>query len=253
MPIARVQHVPFWNDLSPLTCCHHWDDSGTATLYNTGCGVTLQLKDYQHVPSVYGGPIVGTYHLHRVNFHWGSDNENGAHHLIGDTPCAMEIHATYYNSCCDFPLRRVSSMSEMSSWAVIGMRFTEGARNNAFRTIAQSVQSIKEPGSSTKVKYDYLSWLKRPRMDRCYLTYISELNDSSRVTWIIYDEPNTISKAQADVFRTILKNDGTPMLESRCKLPVNPVRGEIVFVRDTPFLSNIKRQWFNKGFNRQLI
>lgn len=228
---AQVQRVPFWNDLAPLTWQHHWDNNGVATLHD-GCGVHLRLKDYHDVPSLSGGPFIGTYHFNRINFHWGVDNENGALHRIGDTPCAMEFHVTYYNASSYPPSAQPRGPPSNMMWAIVAFCIAEGEYNHAFETLSEGVKNIQQPGSSTRIPSNSLTWMRRPRMDIGYLTYVSEIPDAGHITWVVFEKPSTVSKEQIDIFRTITKDGVNPMIESKCRFPVMPSQDELVFVRD---------------------
>lgn len=246
---AQVQHVPFWNDLAPLTWRHHWDNNGVALLHNDGCGVHLRLRDYENVPSLSGEPFIGTYHFNRVNFHWGIDNENGSLHRIGDIPCAMELHISYYNASSDPPNARFPERT--ATWAIVAFCMAEGNYNHAFETISESVKKIHQPGSSALIPSNFLTWMKRPRMDIGYLTYVSEIPDTGHITWIVFEEPTIISKEQIDVFRTVTKDGENQMLESKCRFPVQPSQEELVFVRDIMLPRNLPVEQFYTGFTQR--
>lgn len=229
---GKLHRVPFWNDLAPLTYQHHWDNSAKPVLRNDGVGVHLKLQNYQHVPTIYGGPLTGTYELHRVYFYWGLDNASGAQHLIGDVPIAMEVHANYCNPNC----KGSAQMKTYEAWAVVVTRFTEGPLNTNFQNIAHSVKAITCPYSSVVIKSDYLSWMKRPQMDRDYITYKGQQMKDQEITWIIYVDPIKVSKEQVNVFRTIVNRDEVKVKESLCTLPLFPVNKEIVVVKEISFV-----------------
>lgn len=72
--------------------------------YNNGFhGVTVEFvgpfgTNKSAEPTMSGGPLVGTYRLANVHFHWGYDNTDGSEHAINSKKLPMEMHFVHYNT-----------------------------------------------------------------------------------------------------------------------------------------------------------
>jgi len=205
LSVLEEEGYYLWYDaaLQPLTF-NNYDKIVYGDLKNTG----FFAKMYISGASISGGPLDQTYDVAQLHFHWGSSDVRGSEHLLNGKSFPLEMHIVHTNG---------------DDIAVTGFFFDiDKSDNDQLAPLIDHLADIRNTGDKISMKNEgfglsnLLAGLaplgSAPTSP--YTTYKGSLTTppcTEGVRWINFLTPIKISATQMETFRTLLKEDGTPI------------------------------------------
>ncbi|CAM1301588.1 CA13 (predicted) [Pycnogonum litorale] len=149
------------------------------------------------------------YKLKQLHFHWGSNDSIGSEHIIDGKVFPLELHIVHTNVNYENPSK------QGDGYAVLGIMYKIGEKNENFEPMIDSMKKIKYPNSSEPVEKFKLMTLLPSRLD--YFRYFGGLTQppcSESVVWSIFKQPVEISAKQMNAFRHLQDNSGQLMVDN---------------------------------------
>jgi len=171
-------------------------------LENTGA--SWKLNCVPEKSSLTGGPLATEYRMEQMHAHWGKQEGRGSEHTIDGKMFDGELHLVHYNT-------KYGSFSEAvdkpDGLAVLGIFLKVGDDSHAeFAKITDLLKDIKKKGDKTQLTVKLDPGRLLPDSAN-YFTYPGSLTTPpllESVTWLVYDNPITISKEQMALMRSLL-------------------------------------------------
>lgn len=195
------------------------------SVMNIGHTVVLNavFKNTTDPPSICGGPLVHTYTLAHIHFHWGSKDHAGSEHTIDGKSFPMEMHAVHHRSDMTFQ----NASSSPKGLAVIGYIFEiEKPCTDPLDYIIERIGMLKME-QDTPVTLNNMFKLNSliDMFTSDYVSYEGSLTVPpchESVTWIISPYTISISAQQLTAFRSLYAS--TPSIKNNYR-PVQPLNG----------------------------
>ncbi|CAL8069463.1 unnamed protein product [Orchesella dallaii] len=167
---------------------------------------TVGVKLLDTEPSFEWKEHHGSYLLHSLQFHWGSNYSTGSEHTINSKQFALEMHLIHYRD--DFNSIEEAINSEIkNSLAIIAVLFEADPnleKNEDLQPILKYLPGVYYPEAINSVR-DKLSLGKFMQGSEAY-TYQGSLTSPScaeQVAWLVWKKPNRISISDLDSFRMV--------------------------------------------------
>ncbi|XP_031630806.1 carbonic anhydrase 7-like [Contarinia nasturtii] len=198
---------------------------------NNGHTVMVSIDSDQR-PTIFGGPLSGTYEFAQLHFHWGENDTMGSEDFIDGHSFPMELHMVFYKK----QYRNVRSAMENSDGLTVLAFFfhLDDEDNKNYIEITELLPNVSEPETSTT--FTRLKSLKDLILNDLneYYTYHGSLTTppcSEVVTWIDFKRSIPLSHAQIEVFRTIQDNEGHHLTHNF--RPIQPLGDRDVYLITT--------------------
>jgi len=170
-----------------------------------------------------GGPFAEgeTYYLKQMHWHWGKTDNDGSEHSVGGVQYAMELHLVCYNEKFD-NLRSAVEAVEEGSVAVLGIFYEKSKEDNkGLNKLVEFIEKIANDPEDNGVDHpvDFKNGITIEEFlpfniqdeDAKYYAYKGSFTTppcSEPVDWIIFNQTNTISHRQLEIFRKLKTKDG---------------------------------------------
>jgi len=165
-------------------------------------GASWKLDYVPNKSNLTGGPLEGPYELVQMHAHWGKQEGRGSEHTINGKMFDGELHLVHYNKAYgSFP----DAVDKPDGLAVLGIFLKVGDSAHAeFSKITDLLKNIKKKGDQTEMTAELDPAALIPADNDCYYTYEGSLTTPpllESVTWLVYNQPITISKEQIAAMR----------------------------------------------------
>jgi carbonic anhydrase len=148
-----------------------------------------------------GGPLKSEYLLQQFHFHWGAGDTWGSEHQINGISSPSELHCVFRNSKYNI---NEEVLKRQDGLCVVGVFLKLGEDNNqALDELCSAAVNLKS-GEECVLQPNFSLASILPKDLSKYYTYPGSLTTppcSECVTWIVMNEPVTITHAQLDKFR----------------------------------------------------
>ncbi|XP_044734976.1 carbonic anhydrase 1-like [Chrysoperla carnea] len=187
---------------APIYIDYPSDDIGEV-LSNTGHG--WHVKCNGRKTEFYGGPLKNKFKLEQFHCHWGPKPGVGSEHTVDGKTYSGELHFVHWNAE-KYDTFEVAS-KEKDGLAVLAVFLDVGCGNSELMKITALLPRIKN--ASDEIILTDLVGINLEKFLPCgrnYWTYSGSLTTppySETVTWIILEQPITISEQQLNVFRSL--------------------------------------------------
>jgi len=182
---------------------------------------------------VSGGPLLTSYNILQLHFHWGADDSRGSEHTYSGREYPLEMHIVHYiSSLSDVP----TILNTPKGLAVTGFMFDidpTGTDNAALKPLTDAISQIVTAGSC--IPYDTtaagfnLDALINPVAGTSEYTYYSGSLTTPTcnevVEWLNILTPLKISSSQMALFRTLMNTNGDPIVDNY--RPPQPLNGRM--------------------------
>lgn len=169
-----------------------------------------------------GGGLNGSYWLHSVHFHWGSDNSEGSEHRIAGLANPVEAHLVHVS---DKYFKIKEALADPAGLAVFGVFFQPPPRPETHSAAAASeggtngfpLAPLRAAGlgiGSAQPITDFRLRDLLPANLKTFYRYAGSLTTppcSEAVQWSVFAQPLHVSEAKLAVFRSLpllRANDG---------------------------------------------
>lgn len=195
-------------------------------LTNNGHTVAVTMKS-DHIPTIAGGPLNGTYQYSQLHFHWGDNDTFGSEDMIDNHIFPMELHVVFFKQ--DY--RNAKTALEHSDGLTVLAFFYEVAEvaNPLYEEFVHLLGNItgahktvaftNPPSLRNLIAHDTLH----------YYAYDGSLTTppcSEVVTWIDFKEPILLSHSQIEAFRALDDEEGHPLTHNF--RPIQPLGDRVV-------------------------
>jgi len=202
-------------------------------LKNTGRSVKLDVKPDSKAGTLSGGPLIDTYEIFQLHFHWGKDDTRGSEHTLDGKEFPLELHIVHTRKGVD------DVMNTKWGLSVTGFFFEIDENDNP--AIAPFVDALdKITDNQAKIKFDEsnfnLEELIKPSapVTNGALIYRYSNYDGSLTTppcnevvhWLNFLNPLKISATQLAKFRTLKNKDNKALVDNF--RPPQPLKGRTV-------------------------
>ncbi|KAL1022696.1 hypothetical protein UPYG_G00031150 [Umbra pygmaea] len=196
---AHTTHKTY---LPHLKLKYHPSDS--IALLNNGHTIEVTFVDDANTSTLTGGPITGTYRLAQFHFHWGSSDDHGSEHTVNKAKFPAELHLVHWNG--KYPSFK-EALNHPDGVAVVGVFLKIGAANPNLQKILDNVAAIQTKGEQISFpNYDAHTLLPHSLEFWTYGGSLTTPPLSECVTWIVLQDPISVSSAQMAEFRSLKFN-----------------------------------------------
>lgn len=215
-----------------------YEKSNPCTLVNTGRAVQVNVTANS---TLTGGPLAkSTYILKQFHFHWGSTKGVGSEHTVDAKSYSAELHLVHWKS--EYGTVE-EAMKHKDGLAVQAVFLDVGESDHKdLQKLLDHFPKVVKPTATTPLpeSYDHTKLLP-DKLDR-YWTYGGSLTTPPCLeiaTFIIYQQPISVSKKQMEAFRSLkplwcAKETDAKKVEKACLennyRPVQPLNGRVVEV-----------------------
>jgi len=187
------------------------------SLENTGA--SWKLNCLPDKSSLTGGPLAAEYQLVQMHAHWGKEHGRGSEHTINGKMYDGELHLVHFNTSYGSFNEAVDKPDGL---AVLGIFLKEGdTAHEEFGKITNLLSKVQKKGDQTVLTGQIDPTKLLPACEH-YFTYPGSLTTPpllESVTWLVYDNPITISKEQMASMRSLMIG-----LEDACDCVVDNYR-----------------------------
>jgi len=188
------------NSLPPLT--PKFETLGALAIENTGA--SWKVDYIPEKSSLTGGPLGHEYQCVQMHAHWGKEEGRGSEHTINGKMYDGELHLVHYNTAYG---SFADAVDKPDGLAVLGVFLKVGETSHAeFGKITDMLGSVHKKGDKAQLKADLDPNALLPASE-CFFTYLGSLTTPpllESVTWLVYNNPITISKDQMAAMRGML-------------------------------------------------
>ncbi|KAK6174143.1 hypothetical protein SNE40_017474 [Patella caerulea] len=177
-----------------------YESENAMELCNPGLSVKANITKKSVIK---GGPLEGEYRLEQFHLHWGSDNKQGSEHTINQQMYPAELHLVHYNAT------KYSSFGEAvdkpDGLAVFGIFLQISDKPHpGLKTLTDLFNQVQYKNKSINLSQEFNPVCLLPANTNNYWTYLGSLTTPpccESVTWIVFEEPITVSQDQIEAFR----------------------------------------------------
>ncbi|XP_037808747.1 carbonic anhydrase 2-like [Lucilia sericata] len=184
---------------------------------NNGHSADLQFSK-SNVATISGGPLHNdVYKAESLHFHWGSGDNHGSEHMVGNLRYSMEMHIVHRNI-------KYATIAEATKHkdglAVLGVFYNVEPSAKNFKGLSKidvALGAIQQYNSSTLVNNLIIEKLFNTIDRNEFFTYKGSLTTppcSRAVNWIVFPEPIVISTQQIKGFRSLFDSHGEPLVNN---------------------------------------
>ncbi|CAF1179239.1 unnamed protein product [Rotaria sp. Silwood1] len=211
------------------------DENCCQTLENTGHSFQVTGKGYSHIT---GGPVMDEYQFLQFHMHWGTNDLEGAEHVIDGVRLPGELHIVTWNTSRYKTPQAAASSEQFDGLMVFGILIKIiPTDNEEFIKLFDLLSKITYKDEKINLNNGTIS-LKNliPKDMQAYYTYDGSLTTPmcyESVRWIVFREKMGLSRRQFDQLRQlkyICKGDHT-INGNLCQnfRPVMPLNGRMVY------------------------
>lgn len=176
-------------------------------------GHTAQIEwtttDIKEVPNVSGGNLGDTYAFAQFHFHWGKKNNKGSEHTFNGKKFPAELHLVHFNTKYD---TIGDAVLKADGLAVLGVMLEIANEDNEdLSPIIDGLSTIVDANSQKTLATPFPLSDLLPADTSSFYRYSGSLttpNCNEVVTWTVFENSITISKAQIEKFRELLNEEG---------------------------------------------
>ncbi|XP_037793892.1 carbonic anhydrase 1-like [Penaeus monodon] len=176
-------------------------------------GHTAQIEwtttDIREVPNVSGGNLGDTYAFAQFHFHWGKKNNRGSEHTFNGKKFPAELHLVHFNTKYD---TIGDAVLKADGLAVLGVMLEIANEDNEdLSPIIDGLSTIVDANSQKTLATPFPLSDLLPADTSSFYRYSGSLttpNCNEVVTWTVFENSITISKAQIEKFRELLDEEG---------------------------------------------
>ncbi|CAF0810685.1 unnamed protein product [Rotaria sordida] len=211
------------------------DENCCQTLENTGHSFQVTGKGHSHIT---GGPVHDEYQFLQFHMHWGTNDLEGAEHVIDGVRLPGELHIVTWNTSKYKTPQAAVTSEQFDGIMVFGILITiVPSDNQEFNKLLELFSKITYKGEKINLNYGTIL-LKNlvPKDIQTYYTYDGSLTTPmcyESVRWIVFREKMGLSRRQLDQLRQlkcICKGDNvTNGSINQNFRPVMPLNGRIVY------------------------
>ncbi|XP_037672064.1 carbonic anhydrase 7 isoform X2 [Choloepus didactylus] len=166
------------------------------SIANNGHSVQVDFNDSDDRTVVTGGPLDGPYRLKQFHFHWGKKHGVGSEHTVDGKSFPSELHLVHWNA------KKYSTFGEAAlapdGLAVVGVFLETGDEHPSMNRLTDALYMVRFKG--TKAQFSCFNPKCLLPTSQHYWTYPGSLTTpplSESVTWIVLQEPISVSERQA--------------------------------------------------------
>nr|XP_029725889.1 carbonic anhydrase 1-like isoform X2 [Aedes albopictus] len=206
-------------------------------LTNNGHTVAVTMKS-DHIPTIAGGPLNGTYQYSQLHFHWGDNDTFGSEDMIDNHIFPMELHVVFFKQ----EYKNAKTALEHSDGLTVLAFFYEVSEKanplyEEFVTLLRNITNAHKsttftnpPSLKDLIAHDTLH----------YYTYDGSLTTppcSEVVTWIDFKEPILLSHSQIEAFRALDDEEGHPLTHNF--RPIQPLGDRVVLYNTDEIVKDV--------------
>ncbi|XP_062540665.1 carbonic anhydrase 2 isoform X2 [Armigeres subalbatus] len=206
-------------------------------LTNNGHTVAVTMKS-NHIPTISGGPLNGTYQYSQLHFHWGDNDTFGSEDMIDNHIFPMELHVVFFKQ--DY-VNAKTALEHPDGLTVLAFFYEvsddANPRYEEFVTLLGSIINAHKsttftnpPSLKDLIAHDTLH----------YYTYDGSLTTppcSEVVTWIDFKEPILLSHSQIEAFRALDDEEGHPLTHNF--RPIQPLGDRVVLYNTDEIVKDV--------------
>lgn len=174
-------------------------------VHNNGHSIQVNTEGRFYVSN---GGLTDIYSTAQFHFHWGHKSHHGSEHTLDGTAAPIEMHIVNWNS------DRYSGIGEAAvkpgGLAVLGILFEVSREDNPLlESLVDVLLHVRDPDMKIKAEIPAVSMRAfLPRAPDRYYRYNGSLTTPGcfeSVVWTVFEQKQTISRRQLQVFRQVLK------------------------------------------------
>ncbi|CAF1378858.1 unnamed protein product [Adineta steineri] len=214
----------------------HADENCCQTLENTGHSFQVSGKGSS---SISGGPVPDEYRFLQFHMHWGSNDLEGAEHVVDGVRLPGELHIVTWNTSRYRTPQAAAASEQFDGLMVFGILIKIAPSDNQeVDKLLNLFSKIVHKGEKVDLDDETVSLKKlMPKNMQDYYTYDGSLTTpmcSESVRWIVFREQMGLSRRQFDQLRQLKhackgENNTTNGNISQNFRPVMPLNGRLVY------------------------
>ncbi|CAF2870836.1 unnamed protein product [Rotaria sp. Silwood2] len=230
-----TDHCEYEPELAQHPFIFDADENCCQTLQNTGHSFQVTGTGYSRIT---GGPVVDEYQFLQFHMHWGTNDLEGAEHVIDGVRSPGELHIVTWNTSRYKTPQAAAASEQFDGIMVFGILIKViPTDNEEFAKLLDLLSKVTYRDETINLNHGIIS-LKNlmPKDMQAYYTYDGSLTTPmcyESVRWIVFREKMGLSKRQFDQLRQLKYvckgNHTTNGNLSQNFRPVMPLNGRTVY------------------------